>query len=342
MLETLSQENLETAAALPVIPELKGRALDISGMPESVFLENNEVLPVRVVGVRYQQAGRVFDFFAEGHFLKINDVVVTDLPQRGLQMGWVAKGPYTILNTGGHIRLPVIVRRANEDDLKNHQRQKSFEERGLRLCQEAVAKHQLNMKILRVDYTLDLRKCLIFFSAETRVDFRNLLKDLVQDLRARVELRQIGVRDAAGLKGAIGPCGEETCCSRFLNRFHSVSIKMAKDQGLSLKPTKVSGMCGRLKCCLAYEAPVYEEGLKKMPKKGRCVKCSSGSCGVVKESNPLTQTVTVIFEDGSSQILPIKDILEETSLRPDALFKNELVIAAMNEDGSEDWSEVPE
>lgn len=340
MLETVT--TTETPVVLPVIPELKGRALDLSGMPASVFEAADAELPVRVVGVRYQQAGRVYDFFAEGHQLKMNDVIVTDLPQRGLQIGWVAKGPYTILNITDKIKLPVIVRRANEEDLKNHQRQKSMEERGLRICQEAVGKHRLHMKILRVDYTLDMRRCLIFFSSENRVDFRNLLKDLVVELKARVELRQIGVRDAAGLKGAIGPCGEETCCSRFLNRFHSVTIKMAKDQGLSLKPTKVSGMCGRLKCCLAYEAPVYEEGLKSMPKKGRCVKCSSGACGVVKEANPVLQTVTVIFEDGSLQTLPAKDILEELSLRPDQLFKNEKLLAAMSEQFEEEWAEDAE
>lgn len=338
----LEQLTPETPPVLPTIPELKGRALDLSGMPASAFEDSAPERPVKVVGIRYQQAGRVFDFFAEGHHLKANDIVVTDMPQRGLQIGWVAKGPYTIINSESRIKLPVIVRKANEEDLKSHQRQKSYEERGLRVCQESVAKHKLAMKILRVDYTLDLRKCLIFFSSESRVDFRNLLKDLVVELKARVELRQIGVRDAAGLKGAIGPCGEETCCSRFLNRFHSVSIKMAKDQGLSLKPTKVSGMCGRLKCCLAYEAPVYEEGLKKMPKKGRCVKCSSGSCGVVKDSNPLTQTVNVMFEDGSIQNLPLKDILEELSLRPEQLFKNERFIAAINQSGEEEWSDIPE
>ncbi|HEX4924877.1 MAG TPA: regulatory iron-sulfur-containing complex subunit RicT, partial [Bdellovibrionales bacterium] len=268
MLETITTETPQAMPLLPPIPDLGGKPLDLSGMPQSVLIDEMPEQPVRIVGIRYQQAGRVFDFFAEGHHLKANDIVVTDMPQRGLQIGWVAKGPYTIMNTGNKIKLPLIVRKANEDDLKAHQRQKSYEERGMRVCQESVSKHNLGMKILRVDYTLDLRKCLIFFSSENRVDFRNLLKDLVVELKARVELRQIGVRDAAGLKGAIGPCGEETCCSRFLNRFHSVSIKMAKDQGLSLKPTKVSGMCGRLKCCLAYEAPVYEEGLKKMPRKG--------------------------------------------------------------------------
>jgi cell fate regulator YaaT (PSP1 superfamily) len=335
MLEPLGGTVKESlTVVLPEVPKLKGRELDASGMPQSVFDTSEEPVAVRVVGVRYQQAGRVYDFFAQSHSLRLNDVVVTDLPQRGLQIGWVTKGPYTILNHKDRIKLPLIIRKATEEDLRQHQRQRSMEENAMRTCQESVAKHRLSMKILKVDYSLDGRRCLIFFSSDDRVDFRNLLKDLIGTLRARVELRQIGVRDAAGLKGAIGSCGEETCCSRFLNRFHSVTIKMAKDQGLSLKPTKVSGMCGRLKCCLAYEAPVYEEGIKKIPEKGKCVKCTSGACGIVKDVNPLLESVTVVFEDGSQHEVAAKDILAEISGKD--LFKNEKIMAIMNANGEEE------
>ncbi len=293
----------------------KGTPLDLSGMPASVLEESETNSWLRVVGVRFSETGRLVDFDAKELSLKLNDPVVVDDPVKGLRLGWVAKPPIRFDNDQLKLRLRRILRSANNQDLENYRQIEERERRGIETTQRAVNRMELPMKILRVESTLDRRKTTVYFASESRVDFRELLKELVHDLKSKVELRQIGVRDETKRTGAIGICGEELCCSRFLNRFHGVSIKMAKYQGLSLKPTKVTGMCGRLKCCLAYENDLYKDASRGVPPVGSCVRCSSGVCGVIQSTDVLRRLVTVEMEDGTIKIEPLDHILEVQTMK---------------------------
>lgn len=315
--ESLSQTgDLSRPSAAEVkYKKLKGTPIDITQMPESAWTDESKADFIRLVGVRFGEFGRVHDFDTGGISLKRGDAVVVDDHEKGLQMGWVSKPPLRIDNSGLKLRLRYIERVATEEDLAQYEKQRSMQERGLERAIAAINRLRLAMTILRVEYTLDCRKATVYFSSDNRVDFRELLRDLVHDLKAKVELRQVGARDEARQIGAIGPCGEETCCSRFIDKFHGVSIKMAKDQNLSLKPTKVSGMCGRLKCCLAYEYQVYEEGQKTVPRIGNCVKCKSGGCGIVKDVDVPRQLVLVEMEDGNMAVLPATELVEDRTMR---------------------------
>ena len=341
------EPNFETKA-IGKMKKLKGVPIDITGMPESAWTDETKFDFIRIVGIRFGEFGRVHNFETRGLVLKRNDAVVVEDYEKGLQLGWVSKPPMRIDNSQLKLRLNPIERLANEEDFALSEKQQAMQKRGLERAIAAVERINLAMTVLKVEYTLDSRKATVYFNSDQRVDFRELLRDLVHDLKAKVELRQIGARDQTRQIGALGPCGEETCCSRFIDKFHGVSIKMAKDQNLSLKPTKVSGMCGRLKCCLAYEYQVYEEGQKTVPRVGNCVKCKSGGCGVVKDVDVPRQLVLVEMEDGTMTVLPAQEVVEDHTLRQkfgmdgkmvatsdtDALVRN-IEETAVRDDGSQ-------
>lgn len=190
-----------------------------------------------------------------------------------------------------------VVRKATPEDLEQFEKNRSLEKEAFQFCLEKVREKNLHMKLVRAEVLLDRSKILFYFTAEKRVDFRELVKDLAAQFRMRIEMRQIGVRDEAKMLCGLGSCGRELCCARFMNRFELVSVKMAKEQNLALNPTKVSGICGRLMCCLAYEYPTYMELKKDLPRVGKHVVTRSGRGKVIRQ-NVLNQTVTVQLEEG--------------------------------------------
>ncbi len=312
------------------VPRLKGKVLDTEGIPSWIYeLEEEEREFIRIAGIAFNETGRVFDYNAGELDLQIGTLVVAEVPEKGLMIGRIAKPPLKIDNTELKLKLRHISRIATEKDEEDYERQKNKEELAYDYATSYISQLKLDMQLLRVDFTLDSRKALVYFSAENRVDFRELLKMLVRDLKSRVELRQVGVRDQTKMEGALGACGVEACCSRFIGKFHGVSIKMAKVQNLSLKPTKVSGVCGRLKCCLAYEYKVYQEGIKKVPKKGKCVSCGS-KCGVVQDVDVLRELVTILSNDGTVHVVKAKDVVEVG--RDGKPFPKEKMVATTDED----------
>ncbi len=218
---------------------------------------------VKVTGVRFKTAGKVYYFDPDNFKLKIGDNVIVETA-RGMEFGTVAMEPSEVCEKEIVAPLKKIVRIADNDDYKRHLENVKKKEKAMRLCQEKVDKHGLVMKLIDVEYTFDNSKIIFFFTADGRVDFRELVKDLATVFRTRIELRQIGVRDEAKMLGGIGFCGRELCCHSFLGDFAPVSIKMAKEQNLSLNPTKISGICGRLLCCLKYENDVYVQNRKEL------------------------------------------------------------------------------
>ena len=311
---------------------LMASPLDLSQMPKLAIPEKIAQRMLRIVGVRFSETGRVYDFDAGNFRLQRGDAVVAELPEKGLRLGWVSKPPLSVDVEGLNLHLKPLHRLATSEDLSNVESHQEREKKALQKVKELTSKYQLPMHIMAVEYSLDLKKATVYFNSETRVDFRNLLKELLLELKARVELRQIGVRDETKMKGGLGACGEEQCCSRFLNRFHPVSIKMAKNQGLSLKPTKVTGNCGRLKCCLAYEDETYELEKKSSPKKGsRCTKKCGNACGVIQEVDVLRKLVTVRFDDGNVEILKASDIIEQSTAERDKMYPNEFRVASSDD-----------
>lgn len=276
----------------------------------------------RVVGIRFKSSGKVYDFDATDLKLKRGDQVLCDWEDKGTYLGTVSKAPILIEGAGLKLKLRPVARLANFKDVETKARNDVSEKEYLQLARSLAEKYRLPMHLICVEMPINTRKLIIYFSAEDRVDFRDMIKEMINQLKMRVELRQLGARDETKFIGGLGPCGQETCCSRFLTKFAPVSIKMAKDQGLSLNPTKVTGNCGRLKCCLAYEQPVYVEARKTLPKLGNCVKCSSGGdgkgsgCGIVTKLDVLAQKVGVKFDDGTFEIVPLGRILEMDTLQP--------------------------
>ena len=251
---------------------------------------------VKVTGVRFKSAGKVY-FFDPGDLeVKINDNVIVETA-RGLEFGTITMDITEIKEDDVVQPLKKIVRMATEEDLRRHAENEKKKEKALALCQEKVDKHKLEMKLIDVEYTFDNNKIIFYFTADGRVDFRELVKDLASVFKMRIELRQIGVRDEAKMLGGIGSCGRSLCCSSWLADFEPVSIKMAKVQNLSLNPTKISGICGRLMCCLKYENDVYMELRKGLPDNGEKVKTKDGM-GKVVDSNILESKVRVRLYTG--------------------------------------------
>lgn len=246
---------------------------------------------VKVTGVRFKTAGKVYYFDPDNFKLKIGDNVIVETA-RGMEFGTVAMEPSEVCEKEIVAPLKKIVRIADNDDYKRHLENVKKKEKAMRLCQEKVDKHGLVMKLIDVEYTFDNSKIIFYFTADGRVDFRELVKDLAAVFKMRIELRQIGVRDEAKMMGGIGSCGRALCCHSWLSDFEPVSIKMAKVQNLSLNPAKISGICGRLMCCLKYEQDVYEQLLKITPKVGAIVNSPDGK-GQVIDSNLLTGMIKV-------------------------------------------------
>lgn len=257
---------------------------------------------VRVAGVRFKKAGKVYYFDPDNVELKKGDNVIVETA-RGLEYGTLTDEIKEVSEKEIVAPLKRILRVADEKDTKQHKENLKKKERSLSLCQEKVDKHHLDMKLIDVEHTFDNSKIIFYFTADGRVDFRELVKDLAGVFKMRIELRQIGVRDEAKLVGGIGTCGKALCCHAWLPEFEPVSIKMAKVQNLSLNPTKISGICGRLMCCLKFENAVYTELRKDMPDAGERVMTVDG-LAVVMESNILEGKIKarlVIEEKGQDR-----------------------------------------
>ena len=244
-----------------------------------------------IIGVRFKSAGKVYYFSPAEIKAENGDMVIVETA-RGVECGEVVMPNRQVEDDKITVPLKSIIRKATPADLKIIEQNKTKEENAFKICQEKILAHKLDMKLVDVECTFDNNKLLFYFTAETRVDFRELVKDLAAVFRTRIELRQIGVRDEAKILGGLGICGREFCCKGFLGEFQPVSIKMAKEQGLSLNPTKISGTCGRLMCCLKYEQDAYEYLLKSTPKVGAYVKTPDFK-GYVEEVNLLTGKLKV-------------------------------------------------
>ena len=232
-----------------------------------------------IIGVRFKNTGKVYYFDPGQNQLEKGSLVVVETA-RGIECGEVVIPNKEVADSTIVKPLKPVLRPATPEDKRRAKENAEKEQRAMRVCQEKIAAHKLDMKLVDVEYTFDNSKILFYFTADGRVDFRDLVKDLASVFRTRIELRQIGVRDEAKMLGGLGICGRPFCCSQFLSDFQPVSIKMAKEQGLSLNPTKISGSCGRLMCCLKYEQDAYESLLRMTPKVGALVTTKEGK-GVV-------------------------------------------------------------
>lgn len=236
-----------------------------------------------IVGVRFRQAGKIYYFDPLEWQFELNEPVVVETA-RGIEIGQVALENKEVPESEITAPLKAIIRKANPADLEQYEKNLTDEEQAMATCKDRIRKHKLEMKPVDVEYTLDRNKIIFYFTAEGRVDFRELVKDLASVFRTRIELRQIGVRDEAKMRNGIGPCGRELCCATHLQDFTSVSIRMAKEQSLSLNPSKISGICGRLMCCLKYEQDNYEYVRRILPKVGSRVRTPDGEGDVIGNS----------------------------------------------------------
>lgn len=223
---------------------------------------------VTIVGVRFKKAGKIYYFLPGEETLTIDDGVIVETA-RGVEYGTVVIGPKEVAKDSLVMPVKEVMRKATPKDLQQLEKNEEREEKAFAICLEKIAKRKLPMKLINVEYTFDMNKIVFFFTADGRIDFRELVKDLATVFRTRIELRQVGVRDEAKVLNSIGACGRPLCCSNFLGDFSPVSIRMAKDQNLSLNPTKISGVCGRLMCCLNYEDDLYKKGGDLYVKKDR-------------------------------------------------------------------------
>lgn len=244
-----------------------------------------------IIGVRFRQDGRIYSFAPGNERFKPGDMVIVDT-SRGIECGEVVSENKIVDDSQIVGELKSVVRRATEDDLKKLEQNRKKEKQAIEACEKKVSEHNLDMNLVDVELSFDGSKMLFYFTADERVDFRNLVKDLAAMFHTRIELRQIGVRDEAKLLGGLGICGQQFCCARFLDDFHPVSIKMAKEQGLSLNPAKISGTCGRLMCCLQYEHDAYSYLISLTPKIGSLVKTEDGE-GTVVDHNLITGKLAV-------------------------------------------------
>ncbi len=261
---------------------------------------------MKIVGVRFKPVGKIYYFNPVDFDIKKNDYVVVETA-RGIELGKVVVGAKEIPPEQLNKPLKDVIRIATDADIELSKTNKAKEKDAFAICQEKIKKHGLEMKLIEVEYTFDGSKILFYFSADGRVDFRELVKDLATVFHTRIELRQIGIRDESKTLGAIGVCGRELCCAKFLGEFEPVSIKMAKEQGLSLNPTKISGTCGRLMCCLKYEQDTYEELIKITPRQGAIVKTPDGQ-GVVEYVEMLKGKVKVRVEKDREAALSEYDV----------------------------------
>jgi cell fate regulator YaaT (PSP1 superfamily) len=246
---------------------------------------------ITVVGVRFKEAGKIYYFSPGDLDIQKGDYVIVETA-RGVEFGDCVIGVKEITEDEVIAPLKNVLRKATEQDISVNRNNKMRQQEAFKICSDKIIEHKLKMKLIDVEYTFDNNKVIFYFTADGRVDFRELVKDLAIVFKTRIELRQIGVRDEAKMIGGLGPCGRTMCCSAFLGDFASVSIKMAKEQNLSLNPTKISGICGRLMCCLNYEQNAYEEIRKRLPKVSSIVDTEIGR-GVVVSNNVIKEQVKV-------------------------------------------------
>ena len=249
-----------------------------------------------IIGVRFKKAGKIYFFDPAGKYLHVGEHVIVETSM-GMEYGEVVIANRQLPQEKIVAPLKKIIRVATWQDKKQNQENKKQEKEAFKLCEKKIKEHNLDMKLMDVEFKFDKSKILFFFTAEGRIDFRDLVKDLAAIYKTRIELRQVGVRDEVKRLGGNGVCGRELCCCSFLGNFDTVTIKMAKEQNVSLNPSKISGNCGRLMCCLQYEQNVYEEKLKKLPKIGAIVKTEDGK-GEVCGLETLKEIIKVKFKDG--------------------------------------------
>ena len=270
---------------------------------------------INVIGVRFRKAGKVYYFDPAGYEVKVGDNVIVETA-RGVEYGAVVLGPRGVTDDKIVQPLKAVIRKATVEDDEIEAKNKIKEKEAFKICYEKIKKHGLEMKLIDSEYTFDNNKVLFYFTADGRIDFRELVKDLASVFKTRIELRQIGVRDETKIIGGIGICGRPLCCSIHLTEFAPVSIKMAKEQNLSLNPTKISGVCGRLMCCLKNEEEAYEELNSKLPNVGDFVTTCDSLKGEVQSVSVLKQLVKVIvtLENGEKEVREYK--VEELKFKP--------------------------
>ena len=269
----------------------------------------------KVIGVRFRQAGKVYYFSPGKFYIKKGDKVIVETA-RGVEFGSVVAGVKEIPDEEITQPLKSVIRIATEEDKKTEEKNREKEKEAFDICLEKIRKHELDMKLINAEYTFDGNKVLFYFTADGRIDFRELVKDLAAVFRTRIELRQIGVRNETKIRGGIGICGRPLCCSTYLSEFAPVSIKMAKEQNLSLNPTKISGVCGRLMCCLTNEEETYEELNSRLPAIGDFVTTGDGLKGEVQSVSVLRQQVKVVvtMDDDEKEIREYK--VDELRFKP--------------------------
>lgn len=269
----------------------------------------------KIVSVKYMSGGGIQDYDS-GHFvLNKGDKILVETEQ-GIALGFVCSDPRTRVDDLPERPLKKVLRIATENDAEKFEKKWQMERDIYLFCYEKIKERSLQMCLVSAERLFDPNKIMVYFTADGRVDFRELVKDLVQKFRMRVEIRQIGVRHQAKMVGGLGTCGRQLCCATFLNSFAPVSIRMAKGQNLSLNPSKISGMCGRLMCCLTYEYGYYEKAKKDIPKIGKRLKTSHGEGKVIRQ-NVLRETLTIVLDEGEEIEIPYDDIILEDSAKND-------------------------
>ncbi|MCA1024432.1 stage 0 sporulation protein [Halobacillus litoralis] len=272
---------------------------------------------IEVVGVRFKQAGKVYYFDPGGLRMTTEDYVIVETV-RGIEFGKVVIANKSIDEEDVVLPLKKVIRMADDKDKLTVDENKDNAQKAYQVCVKKIREHKLDMNLVDVEYTFDRNKVIFYFTADGRVDFRTLVKDLASVFKTRIELRQIGVRDEAKMLGGIGPCGRMLCCSTFLGDFEPVSIKMAKDQNLSLNPAKISGLCGRLMCCLKYENDDYESAKKELPDLGENISTSYGK-GRVVGLNMLERMVQVEFREKERVLeYSLQELIDEGVLQTEA------------------------
>ncbi len=259
---------------------------------------------IEVIGIRFKKAGKIYYFNPNGVTTEFGDKVIVETV-RGIEIGIVEVPSKELKEESFAMKLKPVVRKATQEDLDRYEENKKKEKEAEDIFIKKSEKHNLEMNLVDTEYTFDRSKLIFYFTADGRIDFRELVKELAAIFRTRIELRQIGVRDEAKTMGGIGCCGRPLCCSTWLGDFQSVSIKMAKDQNLSLNPTKISGICGRLFCCLNYEHQVYEGILREMPNVGSIVQTPDGK-GKVLETKTILEEVKVQVENKKADTIEVK------------------------------------
>lgn len=286
---------------------------------------------VEVIGVRFRETGKIYFFDPLDTEVEAGDHVIVETA-RGMEYGKVVYGRRLIDEKKMSVPIKPIIRKATEADAVRNRKNIEKSKDAFQICLDKIAKHKLDMKLIEAEYTFDNNKVLFYFTADGRIDFRELVKDLAAVFKTRIELRQIGVRDETKIVGGIGICGRELCCHSYLTDFAPVSIKMAKEQNLSLNPTKISGVCGRLMCCLNHEEATYEYLNDHMPSVGDIVKTSTGQKGEVTAVNVLRQNVKVLITNEADEKEIIEYKVEDLRFKPKKhRDKNKVSVEEMKE-----------